>query len=132
MTQQEQDDKQLARDEKILQLARTVARGIGPVLFLVMVLSAVGQGGLDRLISMNTEETLIFGGVLCMFFGIVWAYQNEIAGGIVIIVVYIFVAIISGKVFPNMIFPLFLITGVLNIYIGIMDLALKKRRTPRG
>ena len=124
----EQEDKHLARDEKILQLARTVARGIGPVLFLVMLLSAIGQGGLDRLISMNTEETLIFGGVLCMFFGIVWAYQNEIAGGIVIILVYIFVAILNGKVFPNMIFPIFLITGVLNIYIGIMEIALKRRR----
>lgn len=128
MTKQEQEDKQLARDEKILQLARTVARGIGPVLFLVMILSAVGQGGLDRLLSMTTEETLIFGGVLCMFFGIVWAYQNEIAGGIVIIIVYIFVAILNGKIFPNMIFPIFLITGVLNIYIGVMELALKKRR----
>lgn len=114
-------NKGIELDEKILKLIRIITRGSGPILFLVLLTIAIGQGGLDRLMSMNLEETVIVGGIFCMFFGMIWAYQNEIAGGIIIVLVYIVVAIIYGKLFPNAILPVFLIIGILNIYLGVME-----------
>lgn len=121
MTKPESDEKRQEIDEKLLKLIKGITRAMGPILFMVMLLMSVGQGGLDKLIGMTLEETFIFVGILCMFFGIVWAYQNEIAGGIVVIVFYVILAIIQGKLFPSPILPIFLITGVLNIYVGIME-----------
>jgi len=116
------------RDEKILKLVRIITRGSAPVLLLLMIAVAIGQGGMDRLIHLSFEEGLILGGILCMFFGMVWAYQNEIAGGIIIVLVYIIVAITYGKLFPNAYLPIFLIIGILNIYLGIMENLLRRKR----
>lgn len=120
--------KHLEQDEKIIKLIRIIARGIGPILFLIMLVFAVGQGGIDRLISLTGIESLVFVGILTMFFGIIWAYQNEIAGGILIVIVYIVLAIIQGSFIPNAIFPIFLITGILHIYVGVMEIGIKKRQ----
>ena len=128
MTNTTSDEKRQELDEKLLKLIKVITRGMGPILFMVMLLMSIGQGGLDRLISMNLEETFIFVGILCMFFGIVWSYQNEIAGGILVIVFYIILVIIQGKLFPSPILPIFLIIGVLNIYVGLMENAMRKKR----
>jgi hypothetical protein len=128
MTNQTRDEKNLEQDEKMLKLVKGITRGISPILFMVMLLMSIGQGGLDRLISMTLEESFIFFGIIIMFFGIVWSYQNEIAGGIVVIVFYVILAIIHGKIFPSPILPIFLIIGVLNIYVGLMEMSLRKRR----
>ena len=116
------------RDEKVLKLVRIITRGAAPVLLLLMIALAIGQGGMDRLIHLTFEEGLILGGIVCMFFGMVWAYQNEIAGGIIIVLVYIIVALTYGKLFPNAFLPIFLIIGILNIYLGIMETLLRRRR----
>ena len=129
MKQAEKDPKKmLDQDEKIVKLVRIVVRAIGPILFLIMLPSAISQGGLDRLINLSGEETITFVGILTMFFGIIWAYQNEIAGGIVIVIVYIVMAMLLGSLFPNAIYPIFLIVGILNIYLGVMELSLRKRQ----
>ena len=127
MTNTTKDEKRQELDEKLLKLIKVITRGMGPILFLVMLLMSVGQGGLDRLISMTLEETFIFVGIISMFFGIIWSYQNEIAGGIVVIVFYVILVIIHGKLFPSPILPIFLILGVLNIYVGVMENSLRKR-----
>ena len=124
--------KHLEQDEKLVNLIRIIARGIGPVLFLIMLVFAVGQGGIDKLISLTGTESMIFVGILTMFFGIIWAYQNEIAGGILIVIVYIVLAIIQGSFIPNAIFPIFFITGILHIYVGVMEIGIKKRRDKMG
>ena len=121
-------ENQHEKDEKIIKLIRILTRGTGPILFLVMLTLAIGQGGMDRLINLTLEETIIIVGIMCMFFGIVWAYQNEIAGGIIIVLAYVIVAILQGKIFPNSVMPIFLIIGILNIYLGLMEIGLKKRR----
>ena len=126
MTNTTKDEKRQELDEKLLKLIKGITRGMGPILFLIMLLMSVGQGGLDRLISMTLEETFIFVGIISMFFGIIWSYQNEIAGGIVVIVFYVILVIIHGKLFPSPILPIFLILGVLNIYVGIMGRAVRK------
>ncbi|MEA1877985.1 MAG: hypothetical protein U9N86_14105 [Bacteroidota bacterium] len=123
----EKEDKQLKQDEKILQLVRILARGIGVILFLVMLINAIGQGGLDRLINLNGTETISFVCILTMFFGIIWANQKEIASGILIIVSYIVLAINSGSVIPDAIIPIFFFTGVLHIYAGVMEIKLKQK-----
>ena len=122
------DEKRKELDEKLLKIVKIISRGMGPILFMVMITMALGQGGLDRLISMTMEESLIFVGILGMFFGIVWSYQNEIAGGIVVVLIYLGLVIIMGKIFPNPVLPIFLIIGVLNIYVGITEISLRKRR----
>ncbi len=126
-TPRKDPEKQLEQDEKIVKIVKTVANGIGPILFLVMLIGAIGQGGIDRLINLTGSEAMIFVGILTMFFGIIWAYQNEIAGGIVVVVVYIVLAIIQGSFIPNAVFPIFLITGVFHIYVGVMEMGIKKR-----
>ena len=128
MTKTPEEDKRLERDEKILKMAKIISRAIGPLLFFVLLTSAIGQGGLDRLLTMTAKESFVFFGIIGMFFGIVWAYQNEIAGGIVIIVIYIAIAIIQGKFLPNPVMPIFLITGVLNIYVGVMTFLLQRKK----
>ncbi len=130
MTNKTRDEKNLEQDEKMLKLIKGITRGVSPILFMVMLLMSVGQGGLDRLISMTLEESFIFFGILIMFFGIVWSYQNEIAGGIVVIVFYVILAIIHGKIFPSPILPIFLIIGILNIYVGLMSHHLEKNKKP--
>ncbi len=131
MTNNTKDEKHFEQDEKLLKLIKGIVRGVSPILFLVMLLMSIGQGGLDRLISMTLDESIIFFGIICMFFGIVWSYQNEIAGGIVIILFYVIIAIVHGKIFPSPILPLFLIIGVLNIYAGLMEISLNKRKANR-
>lgn len=129
MSRENQDkEKQLEQDEKLVKLIRVIARGIGPVLFIVMLVLAIGQGGIDRLIALNGSETIIFVGVISMFFGIFWAYQNEIAGGVLIVVAYIVICLVQGSLIPNAIYPIFLVTGLLYIYVGVMEISLKKRR----
>ena len=124
-TESKEPQKQLEQDEKIVKLVRILARGIGVLLFLVMLISAIGQGGLDRLISLNGTETISFVCILTMFFGIIWANQKEIAGGILMIVAYIVLAINLGSMIPNPIYPIFFFTGVLHIYAGVMEIKLK-------
>lgn len=121
-------DKQLEKDEKVVKLVRTVARGIGPLLFLVMLISTIGQGGLDALINLTGTETITFVCVITMFFGIIWAYQKETAGGVLIIVAYIVMAFNTGSAIPGAVYPIFFFTGILNIYVGLMEVGLKRRR----
>lgn len=120
-------EKQMEQDEKIIKLVRILARGIGVILFLVMLIGAIGQGGLDRLINLNGTETISFICILTMFFGIIWANQKEIAGGILIIVGYIILAINLGSLIPDAIIPIFFFTGVLHIYAGVMEIKLKQK-----
>lgn len=123
----ERKDKQLEQDEKILKLVRILARGIGVILFLVMLINAIDQGGLDRLINLNGTETISFVCILTMFFGIIWANQKEIAGGILIIVGYIILGINLGSLIPDAIIPIFFFTGVLHIYAGVMEIKLNQK-----
>ncbi|MCK5820263.1 MAG: hypothetical protein KAH17_00185 [Bacteroidales bacterium] len=118
--------KQSEQDEKILKLVRILARGIGILLFLIMLINAIGQGGIDRLISLNGTETISFVCILTMFFGIIWANQKEIAGGILIIVSYIVFAINIGSIIPDAVIPIFFFTGILHIYAGLIDLKQRK------
>ncbi len=126
-TESKDPQKQLEQDEKILKLVRIMSRGIGVLLFLVMLIGAIGQGGLDRLISLNGTETISFVCILTMFFGIIWANQKEIAGGILIIVAYIVLAINLGSVAPDAIIPIFFFTGILHIYAGMTEIKLKRK-----
>ena len=109
-------------DEKIVKIVRTLARSIGPILFLVMLTLAIGQGGMDRLISLTGTETICFICILTMFFGILWTYTHEIAGGILIIVGYIVLAIVMKSPIPGTVYPIFFILGCLHIYCGLMEL----------
>jgi len=121
-----ENNKQIEKELKILKLIKTLANGVGLLLFVVMLVSAVQQGGLERLISLDGRDTVIFVCVLTMFFGIVWAHQKEIAGGIVIVIAYIVMAATMGKIFPDPVLPIFLIVGILHLYAGIMEARLNK------
>lgn len=121
-----EDNKKLEKELKIIKLIKTLANGVGVILFIVMLVSAIQQGGIERLISLNGHDTVIFISVLTMFFGIVWAHQKEIAGGIVIVLAYLVMAITMGKIFPDSVLPVFLIVGILHIYAGLMEGRLNK------
>lgn len=120
--------KQLEKDEKVVKLVRLLARGIGPLLFLVLLISAISQGGIDRLINLTGTETISFVCIVTMLFGIIWTYQNEIAGGILIILAYLVMCMNMGSFIPGALFPIFLFTGILHIYAGLMEIGLKRRR----
>ena len=66
MTNNTKDEKHFEQDEKLLKLIKGIVRGVSPILFLVMLLMSIGQGGLDRLISMTLDESIIFFGIICM------------------------------------------------------------------
>jgi len=121
-----EENKQVEKELKIIKLIKALANGVGVILFIVMLVSAIQQGGLDRLINLNGHDTVIFVSVLTMFFGIIWAHQKGIAGGIVIVLAYIVMAITMGKIFPDAVLPAFLIIGILHIYAGLMELKLNK------
>lgn len=120
MTNQDKTDK-VEKEEKILKLIRSLANGVGVILFIVMLIMAFEQGGLERLISLNGRDTVTFVCVLTMFFGIIWAHSKEIAGGILIIAAYIVMAINMGKLFPDAVLPIFLVVGLLHLYVGIVS-----------
>ena len=120
------EQKQRDKEEKLIKLIKALANGVGLIMFIVLLISAIQQGGLDRLINLNGKETVSFVCILTMFFGIVWAHQKEIAGGILIIVAYIVMAITMGKIFPDAVLPIFLIVGILHLYAGIMEFKLNK------
>ncbi len=119
---------ELERDEKTLKLVRTLVRSMGPLLFLVMLTLAIGQGGLDRLVNLTGAETIIFVCILTMFFGILWSYTHEIAGGSLIIVAYFAMAITTGKIIPGTVYPIFFIIGILHIYCALLEKSIEKRR----
>ena len=120
--------KQLEQDEKTVKIVRILARGIGPILFIVMLVSAIGQGGIDSLINLTGTEMISFVCILTMFFGIIWAFQNEIAGGILIILAYIVLAVLEGRLIPGVVYPIFFLTGVLHLYVGLMEISFRRKR----
>jgi hypothetical protein len=120
MTSPEKEE-QIDKEEKILKLIRSLANGVGVILFIVMLIVAFEQGGLERLIDIDGRETITFVCVLTMFFGIIWAHSKEIAGGILIVVAYIVMAINMGKLFPDAILPIFLVVGLLHLYVGFVS-----------
>lgn len=113
------DEKQSGtQEDKALEIVRILAKGIGPLLFLVLLISAISQGGMDRLIHLNGQETISFVCIATMFFGIIWALHNEIAGGILIVVTYVVLALNMGSIFPGKVLPIFLFVGILHLYAG--------------
>lgn len=116
----EEKQKQQEKEAKLMKLITALANGVGVILFLVMLISAFEQGGLDRLIDLNGRETITFVCILSMFFGIIWAHTKEIAGGILIIIAYIVMAANMGKIFPDSVLPIFLVVGLLHLYAGYM------------
>ncbi len=114
-------DKLDERDQKIIKLVRSLARGISPILFLVMITMTIGQGGMDRLMTMTGKETISLMAILVMFFGMVWAYTHEIAAGILIILAYVVLAITLGKAIPGAEYPIFFFNGILYLYVGFME-----------
>ena len=127
-TEKSKKSLDLERDEKVVKIVRTLARGIGPLLFLVMITLAIGQGGLSRLMSLTGTETIALVCILTMFVGILWSFTHEIAAGILIILGYIVLAFTIGKVIPGTIYPVFFIIGVLHIYCGVMEIGIQKRK----
>lgn len=106
------------QQEKINRLIRALTNGISIVLFFLLLIGAVQQGGLDRLISLNGQETITFVCVLVMFFGVIWGMQKELAGGILIIVTYIVMSVNLGTPFPDPVLPVFFFLGVMHLYLG--------------
>ena len=110
----------LEHDEKIVKIVRTLARSIGPILFIVMLTLAIGQGGMDRLMNLTGAETIAFVCIITMFFGILWSYTHEIAAGILIMLGYIVLAFTVGNIIPGTIYPIFFVVGALHVYCGVM------------
>lgn len=106
-------------EEKTIKLVRALANGVGIILFMLLLINAIQQGGLDRLISLNGKETISFVCILVMFFGMVWSTQKALAAGILIIVTYIVLAINLGTPVPDPVLPMFFLVGALHLYLGI-------------
>ncbi len=124
---QKKSDQNQVRDEKIVKMIRALARGIGPILFLVLITSVISQGGMDRLMTLTGRETITLVCILVMFFGMLWSYTHEIAGGVLIIAAYIALAINLGSILPGAVYPIFLVTGILHLYTGFKALGFRRR-----
>lgn len=127
-TDRDKKTADLEHDEKIVKIVRTVARSIGPLLFIVMLTLAIGQGGMNRLMNLTGAETIAFVSIITMFFGILWSYTHEIAAGILIMLGYAVLAFTVGNIIPGTIYPIFFITGALHVYCGVMDIAIQKKK----
>lgn len=106
-------------EEKTIKLVRALANGIGIILFMLLLVYAIQQGGLDRLISLNGQETISFVCILVMFFGMIWSLQKSLAAGILIMVTYVVLAINLGTPVPDPVLPMFFLVGALHLYLGI-------------
>lgn len=106
-------------DEKVVRLIRALANGIGVLLFIILLVGAIQQGGIQRLIELEIRETISFVCILTMFFAMLWASQKPLAGGILILVSYTIMAINMGSAVPGAILPVFFFVGIMHLFIGI-------------
>ena len=107
------------QDEKMLKLVRALANAMGVLLFFLFLIQAVQKGGLDALIQLNGQDTITFVCVLVMFFGMIWASQKALAGGVLILVTYLVLSINLGTPVPDAATPVFFLVGLLYLFIGL-------------
>lgn len=119
-------EEALEKELKLMKLIKALANAIGLILFALLLVTAIQMGGIDRLINLDGRETITFVCILTMFFGMIWALQKGIAGGILIMVAYIVMAINMGSVLPDAVLPVFFFVGVMHLFVGWKEYKISK------
>ncbi len=111
----------------ILIALRATARFLGSVLFLMIIMFAVGEG-IPNPFALGFSETITFFSFVIMLAGLIIAWKLEGIGGLIVLGGYLMFAVVNpGSVSMNVVF-IFPLTGILFIaYWWILE----KQNRPR-
>ena len=96
----------------VLRSLRATARFLGSVLFLMIIMFAIGEG-IPNPFALSLAEAITFFSFIIMLGGLILAWRMEGIGGLVVLFGYFVFVILNPFSFPGGIIFMFPLTGIL-------------------
>lgn len=112
--------------ELILKIIRATARFLGSILFLMIIMFAIGEG-IPNPFSLTLSEAITFFSFVVMLSGLIVAWRLEGIGGMVVLLGYLVIVIINPFSFSGGVIAIIPLTGTLFVIFWRIDEKRKQR-----